>query len=244
MIILLAPSETKTQGGTQPFSLDSLLFPQLTPTRHMLIQAYLQLLEEKDPTKLAQLFGLKKTKDIRYHSKDITQEPTMKAILRYQGVAFDYLDYPTLTPHAQTYIDQHVVLFSNLFGFLRADDLIPEYRLKQGSAINGIRPEQYYKKESHLMENYLEDEDILDLRAGFYTKFYQPQKSYTTLKFIKGGKVISHWAKAYRGKVLREIAKAQTESLDAFMNLAFEDLTLKEIQQQKNKTEIIYEITP
>ena len=53
---------------------------------------------------------------------------------------------------------------------------------------------------------------------------------------------MSHWAKAYRGIVLREIAKAGIETLDEFMKLSIEGLSIKEIQTKKNKTEIIYEI--
>jgi cytoplasmic iron level regulating protein YaaA (DUF328/UPF0246 family) len=120
--------------------------------------------------------------------------------------------------------------------------MIPEYRLKQGAAIGDLKPEKLYKAESHLMETYLQDEDILDLRAGFYDKFYKPTKNYTTLKFIKEGKVVSHWAKAYRGIVLREIAKAQIDSLEDFMKLSIENLSIEEIQTKKNKTEIIYNI--
>jgi len=88
----------------------------------------------------------------------------------------------------------------------------------------------------------MDDNEILDLRAGFYDKFYKPQKEYTTLKFIKDGKVVSHWAKAYRGIVLREIAKAQIKNIEDFMKLPIEGLSIFEIQTKKNKTEIIYTI--
>ncbi len=143
----------------------------------------------------------------------------------------------------QQYIDTHVILFSNLFGPLRASDLIPEYRLKQGEAVADIKTEKFYHEHSaQLMESYLAEDEILDLRAGFYDKFYKPTKPYTTLKFIKEGKVVSHWAKAYRGIVLREIAKAGIETLEDFMKLPIEGLNIKEIQTKKNKTEIIYEI--
>jgi cytoplasmic iron level regulating protein YaaA (DUF328/UPF0246 family) len=90
------------------------------------------------------------------------------------------------------------------------------------------------------MEAYLAEDEILDLRAGFYDKFYTPVKPYTTLKFIKDGKVVSHWAKAYRGIVLREIAKSGSNSIKDFMQLSIEGLSIHEIQTKKNKTEITY----
>jgi cytoplasmic iron level regulating protein YaaA (DUF328/UPF0246 family) len=189
------------------------------------------------------MFGIKKEADILKHKKDIIHELTMKAIERYTGVAFDYLGYKALSSDAQSYIDKNVILFSNLFGPIEASDLIPEYKLKQGEAVADIKTEKFYNEHSaHLVEAYLKDEEILDLRAGFYDKFYKPARPYTTLKFIKDGKVVSHWAKAYRGIVLREIAKARVESIDDFMKLPIEGLSIAEIQTRKHKTEIIYHI--
>jgi cytoplasmic iron level regulating protein YaaA (DUF328/UPF0246 family) len=243
MKILLAPSETKRPGGSEPFHLSTLLFESLLPHRTKLLHTYINILQKGDMQELSKMFGLKKEADILYHKKDIIHELTMKAIKRYTGVAFDYLGYEELDTNTQHYIDNHVILCSNLFGFLRADDLIPEYRLKQGEAVGETKVEKFYHEHgADLMEEYLGDEEILDLRAGFYDKFYKPKKPYTILKFIKDGKVVSHWAKAYRGIVLREIAKAKVETIEAFMKLPIENLSIKEIQTKKNRTEIIYEI--
>lgn len=243
MKILLAPSETKKSGGALSFNLEGLLFDELLPHRTKLLHTYINVLQKGDIPTLSKMFGLKKEADILAHKKDIIHELTMKAIQRYTGVAFDYLDYEALSETEQHYIDSHVILFSNLFGPIRASDLIPEYRLKQGEAVADIKTEKFYHEHSaQLMESYLAEDEILDLRAGFYDKFYKPTKPYTTLKFIKEGKVVSHWAKAYRGIVLREIAKAGIETLEDFMKLPIEGLNIKEIQTKKNKTEIIYEI--
>ncbi len=243
MKILLAPSETKKSGGELPFNPNTLLFKELTPYRMKLLHTYINILQQGDMQVLSKMFGIKKEADILKHKKDIIHELTMKAIERYTGVAFDYLGYEKLDNDAQAYIDNHVILFSNLFGPIRSSDLIPEYKLKQGEAVGDIKPEKFYHEHSAaLMEEYLAQEEILDLRAGFYDKFYKPTKPYTTLKFIKDGKVVSHWAKAYRGIVLREIAKAGVTSIEAFMKLPIEGLSIHEIQTKKNKTEIIYNI--
>jgi cytoplasmic iron level regulating protein YaaA (DUF328/UPF0246 family) len=242
MKILLAPSETKTHGGCENFSLESLLFPELTSTRKTILHKYMNILQKNNLDELSKMFGLKKEADLNYHNRDIIHELTMKAIERYTGVAFDYLNYSDLAMEEKSYIDNNVILCSNLFGFIRANDMIPEYRLKQGAAVGDLKPEKLYKEQSHLMEAYLKDEDILDLRAGFYDKFYKPTKEYTTLKFIKNGKVVSHWAKAYRGIVLKEVAKANINNLEDFMKLSIENLSIDEIQTKKNKTEIIYTI--
>ena len=241
MKILLAPSETKKSGGENTFNPSTLLFDALAPSRKKLLHTYINILQQGDMRVLSKMFGIKKEADILKYKKDIIHELTMKAIERYTGVAFDYLGYEKLDTEAQTFIDNNVILFSNLFGPIRSSDLIPEYKLKQGEAVGDIKPEKFYHEHAaHLMEEYLKDEEILDLRAGFYDKFYKPTKPYTTLKFIKDGKVVSHWAKAYRGIVLREIAKAGVMTMDDFMKLPIEGLSIHEIQTKKNKTEIIY----
>ena len=243
MKILLAPSETKKEGGTHSFDIASLLFESLTPARQNLLHHYMNILQQGNMQTLSKLFGLKKEADILTYQKEIIHEPTMKAITRYTGVAFDYLGYDTLDNQAQTYVDHNVILFSNLFGPIKASNFIPNYKLKQGESIDNIKPEKFYHEHAaSLMEAYLKNEEILDLRAGFYDKFYKPSKPYTTLKFIKDGKVVSHWAKAYRGIVLREIAKSGVTSIEAFMRLPIENLSIHEIQTKKNKTEIIYNI--
>lgn len=243
MKILLAPSETKKSGGTFSFSPQTLLFEPLLPYRSKLLHGYMNCIQKGDMATLSKLFGITKEADILAYKTDIIHELTMKAIERYTGVAFDYLDYPHLDVKAQHYIDHNVILFSNLFGPIRASDMIPEYKLKQGVSIGELKPEKIYSEHaSVLLDDYLKEDEILDLRAGFYDKFYKPSKPYTTLKFIKDGKVVSHWAKAYRGLVLREIAQHQIATIESFVQHSFKGLGMLSIQTHKNKTEIIYHI--
>jgi len=243
MKILLAPSETKKSGGTEVFNLNTLIFEDLLPYRTKLLHHYNNVLQKGDMQELSALFGLKKESDILKYKYDIDHAPSMKAIERYTGVAFDYLNYENLALDEKAYLHKNLLIFSNLFGVVAANDMIPEYRLQQGKTIAAIRPEQLYKPLLQpLLDAYLEEEDILDIRAGFYDKYYKPTHSYTTLKFLKGDRVVSHWAKAYRGIVLHEIAKAKISSLEAFVALPMKGLSIKEIQTKKNKTEIIYTI--
>lgn len=241
MKILLAPSETKSQGGDEIFDLSQLWLEALFESRKYICQRYTDTIQDTEKAKA--IFRLKKESDILHYQSASLNSKAKKAVWRYTGVAFDHLDYGSLDVNAQQYIDENVIIFSNLFGPIKAGDMIPEYRLAQGSAIEEIEPDRYYAPLiKEMLDSELEDEDILDIRAGYYDRFYIPAKNYTTLKFIKDGKVISHWAKAYRGLVLREIAKAKATSIDAFMALEIENLHLEEIQTRKNRTEIIYNI--
>jgi len=241
--ILLAPSETKTKGGKDYLNLNNLIFNQINPQREELINNYQQTILNATIQELKELFGLKKENEIEKYILNLSKEPTKEAITRYSGVAYDYLDYNSLANCAKNYLHSNLLIFSNLFGVLRANDLIPIYRLKQGSSINGVKIEKFYNNIlKKPLDDYLQNEDILDLRAKYYDKFYKPAKKYTTLKFLKGNKVVSHWAKAYRGMVLRECAINNINSIQEFLKLDFKTLEIKEIIEKKAYNEIVYNI--
>ena len=63
-----------------------------------------------------------------------------------------------------------------------------------------------------------------------------------TMKFIKEGKVVSHWAKAYRGVILKLIAINNIKTIDELMNMQIENLKIEEITKQKLNTQIVYSI--
>ena len=245
MKILFSPSETKIAGGEETsFDKNSFIFPELFEKRMEIVKQYNDFITSASKEELIKLFGTKKEDIIKQYSKDLFKTPTMKVIQRYDGVAFDYLEYSKLKSNEKTYIDENVLIFSNLFGVLKAGDLgLPDYKLKQGETFSNLKIEKFYMDNfSKVLDEYLENEDIIDLRAGFYEKFYKIEKSYTTMKFIKDGKVVSHWAKAYRGIILKLLAQNDIKTIDELMNMQIENLQIEEIKKQKLKTEIVYSI--
>lgn len=244
MKVLFSPSETKNPNGLgKRFDKDSFIFPELFEKRMEIVEKYIDFISNASKDELIRIFGTKKEEALEQYKKDISQLPTMKAILRYEGVAFDYLEYKKLKEEEQKYIDKNVLLFSNIFGPISAGDKLPDYKLKQGETFENLKIEKFYNENfSQSLDKYLENEDIIDLRAGFYEKFYQIKKDYTTMKFIKDGKVVSHWAKAYRGIVLKSLAQNSIKTIDELMKMEIKDLKVEEIKKQKNKTEIVYSI--
>ena len=120
---------------------------------------------------------------------------------------------------------------------------MPDYKLKQNEKIGNFQLEKFYnEKFTNKLNEFLEDEEIIDLRAGFYEKFYKIEKPYFTMKFMKDGKVVSHWAKAYRGIILNLMAKNNIQNIKDLMNMEVENLSIEEIKKQKTKTEIVYNI--
>ena len=245
MKILFSPSETKFKGGeSKKINKNSFLFPELFEERIKVVNLYQTYIDTASNKELEKLFGTKKEDIINYYKGNLLEKEIIKVIERYDGVAFEYLKYSTLSDIEKAYIDKNVVIFSNLMGPILAGDMgLPDYKLKQNEKIGDFELEKFYnEKFSKALDDYLKDDDVIDLRAGFYEKFYKINKPYTTMKFIKDGKVVSHWAKAYRGIILRLLAQNNIQSIDELMNMEIDNLSIEEIKKQKLQTEIIYNI--
>ena len=237
--ILFSPSEGKKSGG----AITSQDILGTLNARNNILKEYNNIVLSENQDSIKKLFGIKKFEDCQPYISDIFNSPRMMAIERYDGVAYNYLAYKEQDSQTQQYLQTHTIIFSNLYGPLLGGDPIANYKVKQGNSIGEITPEKFYKERfSYQLDLYLGNTEILDLRAGYYDKFYKITKPYTTLKFLKNGKSVSHWAKAYRGIVLRELAKHQIDSLEAFMALEIEGLSVQEIKTTKNKREIVYNI--
>ena len=234
MTILLAPSETKSIGGEGRFDLHDLCFDSID--RKTIIDAYESCLD--DASCIEKIFST--TKDTVGDIQNYRLQTVKKAILRYEGVAFEYLDYLGLEPQAKNYIHNNVYLFSNLYGIVRACDNIPYYRLKQGAKIAGFNPARHYKKQLAFLDEQFDT--VLDLSAAHYEKFYKPKKMYYSAKFIKNGKTVSHWAKAYRGILTRVCAQNNIQTITQLLEVEIEGLEYLETVEDKNKKTLVYAI--
>lgn len=237
--ILFSPAEGKKTGGNES---KKELFGS-NSAREGILTEYNEILKRGNENEIKELFGLKKFSDCEPYICDIFNSDLMSAIERYDGVAYDYLAFNSLESAAKEYVKSNTIIFSNLYGPLLGGDTIANYKVKQGNDIGSFVPDRFYKERfSYQLDLYLANCDILDLRAGYYDKFYEVKKPYTTLKFLKEGKTVSHWAKAYRGLVLRAVAQKSISSMNDFMTLEIEGLNIKEIKVVKNRTEIVYNI--
>jgi cytoplasmic iron level regulating protein YaaA (DUF328/UPF0246 family) len=245
MKILFSPSEAKFRGGeNKQLDENSFIFPELFDKRLEAIKEYQNFINNASIEELEKLFGTKKQDIIDYYKGNILEKALMKVIDRYDGVAFDYLKYRDLKSKEKEYIDKNVLIFSNLFGPICAGDFgLPDYKLKQGEKIGTFALEKFYNDNfSTALDEYLKDEEVIDLRAGFYEKFYKINKPYTTMKFVKNNKVVSHWSKAYRGIILRIIAENDIQTIEQLINININNLSVIEIKKMKFKNEIVYDI--
>ena len=237
--ILFSPAEGKNAGGDE---IQKELLGS-NDARDSILNRYNNIIKNGNENEISKLFGFKKFEECKPYICDIFDSPLMCAIERYQGVAYKYLDFSSLDVDEKKYLKENTIIFSNLYGAILGGDTIANYKVKQGNNIGEIVPDKFYKDRfTYQLDLYLSNSEILDLRAGYYDKFYKITKPYTTLKFLKDGKVVSHWAKAYRGIVLRALAKHQITSISEFMKLEIDKLSIHEIKTIKNKTEIVFNI--
>ncbi|WP_172199473.1 YaaA family protein [Campylobacter sp. RM16188] len=244
MKILFSPSEAKTAIKSMKFmNKDSFIFPNLYEKRMEILNAYNEFLKSASEDQILKLFGYKKSDECDDLREYIFKRSVIKAVLRYDGVAYKHLDYRNLDKDAQNFIDKNVLIFSNLYGGILAGDEIAEYKLKQGEKINGLNIEKFYKDNfSKEIDAWIGDQAVLDLRAGFYEKFYDIKVPFATFKFIKDGKVVSHYAKAYRGIVLKEVAKKNIKTIEELGRITINNLMLIDIKKSGLKNEFSVEI--
>lgn len=244
MKILFSPSEGKSNISEYGcIDSKSFIFEDLFSKRMEVVKLYNDFIFKSDINKLSKLFGLKDEKEIRLYINDVLQLPACTAIKLYSGVSYNYLNYETLNNSAKDYILNNVLIFSNLFGPVKASDKLPFYKFKQGEKIDNFVVEKFYKDNfSNALDEYLKNEEILDLRAGFYEKFYNIPYKYSTFKFIKNGKVVSHFAKAYRGILLRYIAENNILKNDDLINNLPENIKYISDTTKGNKTEYLVEV--
>lgn len=231
MFILFSPSETKTSGGGNVFNNTKNNLIGGWECRNALVHAYEQQLV--DPKLQQKLTGIKDDSKISALPTQLDQAPVLPAIERYTGVGYQYLDYPSLQKKAQQFIHKQVIIFSNLLGPLRASDLIPETKLKQTKKLAGIDIAKYYKQyTSKELDKIIGTQPVLDLRAGAYKNVYSPKTQTIECNFLKDGKTVSHWSKAYRGLLLRACAQHQPKTLNELTSLKIDGLEL--IKEEDN----------
>lgn len=245
MKILFSPSEAKSQNSpiTSPLKYN-LSFEKLFNIRLDVIEKYNYFIQHASDEELSKLIGIKDTKELEtYKNLDILNAPLQQAILRYTGVGYKYLDFSSLNKEEQDIALNSIIIFSNLFGPVLAKDALPHYKLKQGENIGSFIPYKYYQERcNETLDEFLEGEFIVDLRASFYEKFYKPKHDRIVLKFLKNGKSVSHFAKAYRGLIARVLCKFNPQNENEFKDIPIPDLEIKEIQSKKETTIYIYEI--
>ncbi|WP_158893951.1 peroxide stress protein YaaA [Amycolatopsis anabasis] len=215
MLVLLPPSETKAIGGDgPPLHLDELSFPELNPIRRKLADALADLAADV-PASLAALELSARQEDEVARNAELWSSPTLPALERYTGVLYDALAIGSFRKAALAKAQARLAVASALFGIVRATDRIPAYRLSGGSvlpAFGGLRGLWRPALEPVLAGL---DGLVVDLRSGAYATLARVPDAVTVRVVTENAagqrKTVSHFNKAYKGKLASVLARSPRE---------------------------------
>ncbi|MFI9384779.1 peroxide stress protein YaaA [Kutzneria sp. NPDC052558] len=211
MLVLLPPSETKSDGGAGgPLDLDALSFPELTPLRRKLADALVTLAADVPASLRALELSPRQHHEVQRNAVLLTS-PTAPALSRYTGVLYDALDATSLTKAEKSRADGRLAVASALFGVVRAGDPIPAYRLSGGSTLPGTGTlAALWRPELEPVLN-AADELVVDMRSGAYAALARVPAAVAVKVIMPNGKTVSHHNKAYKGRLARVLATARRE---------------------------------
>ncbi len=217
VLVLLPPSETKRCGGDgPPLLLSALAHPELTQLRAELVDELVKLAGDLSAARAA--LGLSPHQDAEVaRNAELWTSPTMPALHRYTGVLYDALDIGSLRGTAASRARRRLAVGSALFGLLRADDMVPAYRLSAGSALpgRGTLAAAWRPALEPVLGVVAARELVVDLRSGSYMALARVPGAVTVTVRTAAGAVVSHFNKAHKGRLARLLASTRAEPSDA-----------------------------
>ncbi len=220
MLVILPPSETKSDGGTSvPLDLESLSLPALTGVRRRVADAVVTLSSDLDASREALGLGASDAAIAEVaRNAELFTSPTRPAITRYTGVLYDALDYPGMTRASKAKAADRLMVGSALFGVVSATDEIPAYRLSGGSKLPGFGTLGSVWKPVLSPALDAIDDFVVDLRSGVYQKLGPVAGAVTATvvtEYANGTrKVVSHFNKHYKGLVAHELVRTRRNVRD------------------------------
>ncbi|WP_134426047.1 peroxide stress protein YaaA [Mycobacterium ulcerans] len=221
MIVLLPPSETKRGGGDgPPLRLEKLANPGLGALRAALVGELVDL--AADPPACRTALGVSPSQDAEIErNAALRTAPTLPALRRYTGVLYDALDVDSLRGAEAKRARARLAIGSALFGLLRADDQVPAYRLSATSKLPAkpTLAARWKPLLEPLLAELAAQDLIVDLRSGSYVAL-GPTSGGIHVKVLAehpDGRrtVVTHFNKAYKGRLARILASTRAKPTDA-----------------------------
>jgi uncharacterized protein len=230
--ILLPPAEGKKPGGN-PLAPDMFdyrssgtfnYFSELNPERRRLIGALQKTLKEDHD--FESLFGVKGDHLVEAieANSGLYNAPLMSALDRYSpGVMYQGMDFAGLPTGAQRRLLENGIIVSGLFGLLRPDDLIPNYRLRMDATLPELGKVSKYWRPilSPVLNRILSGRFVWNLLPSAHQDAWEDAHTYEQMVFVKfakmeGGerKTVSHGVKPLRGQLVNYIVRETLEDLE------------------------------
>lgn len=155
-----------------------------------------------------------------------TEKNSKPAIFAYNGDAYQGLDAKSMSLQALEYSQEHLRIFSGLYGLLTPSDLIQPYRLEMGIKLKVASAKDLYHFWQEIVTQSIEDQlnklntdIIVNLASVEYFKTLDLNKlkiRVITPSFFNHSNdkymMVSFWAKKARGKMTRFIMENQIQN--------------------------------
>jgi uncharacterized protein len=237
--VLLPSAEGKASGGN-PLAPDMFdyrtsntfnYFSELNPERRQLIGALQSFLREASDEGLEKLFGVKGDvlEAAVQANLNVYASPLMAAVDRYgPGVMYASMEFASLPTGAQRRLLENGVIFSGLFGLLRPDDLIPDYRLKMDATLPEVGKISKFWRPilSEHLNRVLAGRFVWNLLPQAHLDAWEDAGTYRAMvqvKFFKEDeegvrKPLSHGVKEMRGAFVNYVVRDPAESIEALLD--------------------------
>lgn len=223
MLVLLPPSEGKSSPGTGPV-LDpaALSLPGLREARERVLTELVDLCRE-DADRALRVLGLGPTQHGEVaRNAELPTAPAKAAGEVYTGVLYDALGLATLEADARRRAADRLLVFSGLWGAVRIDDPIPSYRCPIGVRLPGLGglAAHWRRPLAAVLPPVADGRLVLDLRSSAYAAAWRPGAELAgrtvsvrvtlvrTVDGVERRSVVSHFNKATKGRLLRELLRA------------------------------------
>ena len=217
MLILTPPSEGKSIKNTvsKKFSETNFVFEKQ-------VKEILMILKPLNENKIVSTYGtnLEKAKDLHKINLKVFDNECSMAIERYTGVVFSNLDWKSLDNNEKAYLNKNLRIFSGMFGLLKPNDLIPNYKLK----MNVLALTNFWK--IHISNQLNKEDLILDLLPAVHRKALNLKQNVFKINFLinKDGKLIqsAHAGKVVKGKFIRFLAQHNIQDFEELKKFSFD----------------------
>jgi cytoplasmic iron level regulating protein YaaA (DUF328/UPF0246 family) len=218
--LLLPPSEAKTPGGRGRPLQARPAHPLLGAQRQRSLEALSRLVAGR-PEAAAKALALppKVAADALATNSVVMSSPTAPALRRYAGIVYDGLGYEDMPPDVARVAARSIFVFSGLFGVVRGDEHIPDYRVPAKATLPGVgvagttwRPVLDTAFASMLGRGL-----VLDLRSSDYQAMWRPvgalARRVVTLRVLSplpagGLGVVSYPSKYAKGRLAAALVTA------------------------------------
>ena len=221
-VILIPPSEGKASGGEyKPVSAPKELLSRIS---------------ESDSNKLYS--GTQKSIDeaVKINS-EILISKTMPAIERYTGVVYDAINYSTLDTESKRYFNSHVRIISGLFGLVKPQQHIPNYKLK----IDKLQVAKYWKES---ISDKLKNTFVIDLLPQTHKKAVSYENGIEVEFIITKNdkkKPAGHFGKKVKGTFVRWLVENQVVDVKRMKEFSSEGFKFKKEKENKKINYIVFE---